>query len=201
MKFLIFISCLFVSSCSIEKNKKYRENNHFKSYIDLKFSEVVRQDFDVSCGLASLTGVLIDGYGVDVTEGELLDIIGLKINYSFSDLKYLAGEYNKISLPLWMTYEKLMSIESPAILYIKRKGIDHFVSLNHIDEFTIQIKDPAWGMLNYTREQFESYWVIDNNEMGKVLVFISQSKKFEKEPIYTKLININDFICVTRDCE
>jgi len=201
MKFLIFISCLFVSSCSIEKNKKYRENNHFKSYIDLKFSEVVRQDFDVSCGLASLTGVLIDGYGVDVTEGELLDIIGLKINYSFSDLKYLAGEYNKISLPLWMTYEKLMSIESPAILYIKRKGIDHFVSLNHIDEFTIQIKDPAWGMLNYTREQFESYWVIDNNEMGKVLVFISQSKKFEKEPIYTKFININDFICVTRDCE
>ncbi|CED60695.1 peptidase, C39 family [Moritella viscosa] len=201
MKFLIFISCLFVSSCSIEKNKKYRENNHFKSYIDLKFSEVVRQDFDVSCGLASLTGVLIDGYGVDVTEGELLDIIGLKINYSFSDLKYLAGEYNKISLPLWMTYEKLMSIESPAILYIKRKGIDHFVSLNHIDEFTIQIKDPAWGMLNYTREQFESYWAIDNNEMGKVLVFISQSKKIEKEPIYTKFININDFICVTRGCE
>lgn len=187
LKLYLILLLFFITACSTQYKAPSR---YFKSYIDLRFNNVVRQQLDMSCGLAALSDVLYFGYDIKVTEFEMIEKIGLKENYSFEDLIILSDNYNKTAIPIWIGYEELNILTRPVILYIERKGVNHFVTLVFVDEYHIQIKDPAWGILNYTREQFESYWLNEAKSKGKVLAFINPSHKYQKVPINKKLIFI-----------
>jgi len=171
--------------CSSEYNDS---NRAFESYLDIRFRNVIRQQLDMSCGLAALSDVLYFGYDLKVTEYEMIDRVGLKDSYSFEDLRILSTYYGIYSIPIWISYENLSLLSKPAILFVKRNGVSHFVTLLTIDKYHVQIKDPAWGVLNYTREQFESYWLDDNKLKGRVLAFINDSKEYHRFEINKKLI-------------
>lgn len=183
-RYLSFCGALLILGCSQISDKE----RHFESYLDQKFKEVVRQQLDMSCGLAALSDIFIHRYNEGVFEYQLIDKVGLKERYSFSDLQKLSEEYNKKSIPVWMTYENLSLIKEPAIFYLERKGDKHFVSLSYVDSDYIQIKDPAWGVLNYTRNQFEGYWLDEDKRKGRVLVFINKSNAAKIKPIHVKLV-------------
>ncbi|ELK2036752.1 hypothetical protein RUX70_002806 [Vibrio vulnificus] len=175
---------IFLSGCSNSEPRK----KQFTSYIESKFDRVNRQQLDMSCGLSSLSDIFIYRYNENITELELLEKAGLKTIYSFTDLQELAESYGKLTMPIWIEYDKLELIREPAILYIERNGSKHFVSLSYVDGNHIQIKDPAWGILNYTREQFEEYWIDKSKEKGRALIFINQAKLSPKFTINDKIV-------------
>ncbi len=186
MRFAYFL-IIMTNMCGCSTQYKATDSK-FDSYIDIKFNNVVRQQLDMSCGLAALSDVLYFGYDLEVTEFEMIDKIGLKENYSFEDLITISTIYNKTAIALWMRYEDLTLLTRPSIIYIERKGVNHFVTLVSVDRYHIQIKDPAWGVLNYTRDQFESYWLNETKSKGKVLAYIDNSNKYKKVPINKKLL-------------
>ncbi|EGQ9441174.1 peptidase [Vibrio cholerae] len=175
---------IFLSGCA---NIAPRER-HFTSYIESKFYNVNRQQLDMSCGLAALSDVFIYRYNEHISEMELLERAGLKPIYSFLDLQTLAESYGKLAKPIWIEYDKLELITEPAIFYLERKGNKHFVSLSYVDKNHIQIKDPAWGGLNYTREQFEEYWIDKSTGKGRALVFINKARLSSKFVINDKVV-------------
>ena len=175
---------IFLSGCSNVAPRQV----HFTSYIESKFERVNRQQQDMSCGLAALSDIFIHRYNEVITEKELLEKIGVKTIYSFVDLQKLAESYGKIAKPVWIEYNKLKLISGPAIFYLERKGSKHFVSLSHVNKDNIQIKDPAWGILNYTKEQFEEYWLDEYKNKGRALVFINKAKPSTPFTINKKLV-------------
>lgn len=64
-------------------------------------------------------------------------------------------------------------IHSPTILYLNRLGKGHFVILKGIDDAWFLIAAPAWGNLNYTREQFKRHW-LQPDGMGRAVVLIQR---------------------------
>ncbi|NOI60850.1 C39 family peptidase [Vibrio coralliilyticus] len=175
---------IFLSGCS---NVAPRET-YFTSYLESRFDGVKRQQLDMSCGLAALSDILTYRYSENITEAQLLERAGVKSSYSFLDLQHLAKSYGKTATPVWIEYNKLKLVHGPAIFYLERKGNNHFVSLLFIDENHIQIKDPAWGVLNYTREQFEEYWLDKETNKGRALIFFNKSLDANKNLINTKII-------------
>lgn len=181
------VLAIFLTGCSNTSPYTSR-NTYFTSYIESRFENVNRQQLDMSCGLAALSDVFVYRYGEQITEYELLQKAGLKPRYSFTDLQELARNYGKSSTPVWIEYDKLSLIRGPAIFYLERKGNKHFVSLSYVDKKHIQIKDPAWGVLNYTKEQFEKYWLDNSKGKGRALVFFNASAPSRKFQINNKII-------------
>ena len=182
-RLFILLVILFMFGCS----QSFERERYFKSYLEQRFENVTRQQLDMSCGLAVLSDIFVYRYGENVYEYQLLEKIGLKERYSFSDLKKLSEEYGKKSIPVWMSYDNLLLIKEPAIFYLERKGAKHFVSLSYVDSEHIQIKDPAWGILNYTKSQFENYWLDKDKGKGRVLIFINNSNPAIKKEINQKI--------------
>lgn len=183
-----WLYCLLIlTGCSSYTPKE----KYFNSYLDLRYEGVVRQQLDMSCGLAALSDVLQYRYNEEVYEYHLLEKIEVKPRYSFADIQVLASIYGKKAIPLWMTYDNLLLVNGPAIFYLERKGKKHFVSLLYIDKNTIQLKDPAWGVINYTRTQFEDYWITTSSDKGKVLVFVNGAKESKKREIDKKLVVVD----------
>lgn len=175
---------IFLSGCS---NVTPRET-YFTSYLESRFDSVNRQQLDMSCGLAALSDIFTYRYKKNITEAQLLERAGAKPSYSFLDLQHLAKSYGKAATPIWIEYSKLKLVNGPTIFYLERKGNNHFVSLLYVDENHIQIKDPAWGVLNYTREQFEEYWLDKETKKGRALIFFNKSIEADKKLISTKIV-------------
>lgn len=182
-RLFILLGMLLMFGCS----QSFEKERYFESYLDQRFESVIRQQLDMSCGLAVLSDIFIHRYDENIYEYQLLEKIGLKERYSFSDLKKLSEEYGKKSIPVWMSYDNLLLIKEPAIFYLERKGDKHFVSLSYVDSEHIQIKDPAWGILNYTKNQFENYWLDKDKGKGRVLIFINNSNPAIKKEINQKI--------------
>ncbi|MCT8342768.1 MULTISPECIES: C39 family peptidase [Photorhabdus] len=144
------------------------------NYIDLKFKNIVRQEYDFTCGLASLINILATNYQINIEEEDLIKITGIKPEYSFIDLQNTLKKFDILSMGVKISLKQLEKVNSPTILYLKRNGTNHFVIFNGIDSSLVQIIDPAWGNINYTRSQFERYWLQDN-QLGRALILMKKT--------------------------
>lgn len=145
--------------------------NAFCTYTEQRFDGIQKQTFDSTCGIASISSILKDSYSIEKSEVELLSLIKIKPEYSFTDISFLASKFNIHTLAVKISIDQLKEIHSPTILYIQRLGYGHFVILKGINEGWIQIEDPAWGTLNYTHAQFERYW-LQKDHLGRALIFL-----------------------------
>ncbi|WP_350305637.1 C39 family peptidase [Photorhabdus viridis] len=144
------------------------------NYMDLKFKNIVRQEYDFTCGLSSLINILAKNYQINVAEEELIKITGIKPEYSFMDLQNILKKFDILSMGVKISLKQLEEVKSPTILYLKRNGTDHFVIFNGMNSSIVQVTDPAWGNINYTRSQFEKYWLQDN-QLGRALILIKKT--------------------------
>lgn len=161
------------------------------TYIELKFDGQVKQSYDNTCGIASMVYILSNHYGRDVSEIELINKIGVKPEYSFLDLTNLNKELNLNSIGVKISINQLYEIHSPTILYLNRLGKKHFVVFLGINSGVVQLYDPAWGHINYTRGQFDRYWR-GGGELGRALIFLKDEGMIvDSKLIYQKNVLIN----------
>lgn len=137
-----------------------------RSLQESKFAQVVRQQYDFSCGSAALATLLTYHYGRDTAEQDAFGAM------------YAAGDKEKIaaagfSLLDMKTYLQSIGYEAdgyqasldtleqaavPAIALINYRGYRHFVVVKGIQKGEVLIGDPALGIKYMGRDDFESLW-------------------------------------------
>ncbi|MHB1287335.1 MAG: C39 family peptidase [Leptospirales bacterium] len=137
-----------------------------QSYKELKFRDVVRQEYDFSCGSAAVATLLTFGYLRPTSETEAFEAMYKagdkkkieKHGFSLLDIKqYLASlgyKSDGFRLPL----QKLMDLRLPAIVLIEVNGYKHFVVIKGLSDQNVLIGDPAMGLRMDTRSHFKTLW-------------------------------------------
>lgn len=148
-----------------------------RSWKEARDEGLSKQEFDYSCGAASLTSILAHYYGIKVSEFDVIDRIGLKNAFSMADLAAAATEYGFKAIGLGLDYEMLMRLRRPVIVYLDYWDDGHFSVVRTIDHRGVWLADPAWGNIWMSRERFEGFWRTrkDSEVPGRILVLVPRS--------------------------
>lgn len=133
---------------------------------EARFKDVIKQQFDFSCGSAALATLLTYHYGFPVTEMDVFDSMLLfgdeaKIRtqgFSLLDMKdFLEREgfaANGFKAPL----DAFVQAKIPGVVLLNLKGYLHFVVVKGVSDTEVLVGDPALGMKTYPRDEFEAMW-------------------------------------------
>ena len=143
-----------------------------------RFKTIYKQQYDFSCGSATLASLLSFHYD-DVVD-ELMVFKDMykhgdqqKIQqqgFSLFDMKLYLSRRGYRSNGFKISLNQLAKAEIPAITIVNNKGYMHFVIIKGSDEKEVLVGDPALGIKVYSREEFEKMW-------NKQIIFVIQDKK------------------------
>lgn len=142
-----------------------------------KFHQVVRQQYDFSCGSAALATLLTYHYEKRTDEQTAFDFmyeVGdkekiAKAGFSLLDMKnYLEGNGFEAD-GYRASLDTLSEAGVPAIALINFRGYRHFVVIKGLADSEVLVGDPALGIKTMPRNKFESMW--DNG-----ILFIVRNK-------------------------
>jgi predicted double-glycine peptidase len=136
------------------------------SFAELKFSSVVRQQYDYSCGSAALATLLRYHYRLPVDEATVFKAmfsVGDKANieklgFSLLDMKkYLASMgYQADGYRLGL--DQLSKIGVPAIALIQIGTYKHFVVIKGVLDNHVLVGDSALGLRVLSADEFRQSW-------------------------------------------
>src|SRR5690554_2997319 len=135
-----------------------------------KNRNVVRQQYDYSCGSAALTTVLDFYLGRNFQERQVME--GLlrfgeteriieRRGFSLLDMKRLVTALGHPSGGFKAQKKDLYNLDHPAIAPIEYAGFKHFVVIRAVHNGRVYIADPALGNITFTMSRFLEVW--DNN--------------------------------------
>ncbi|WP_202410361.1 C39 family peptidase [Pseudomaricurvus sp. HS19] len=138
-----------------------------ESYKERRFRDVIKQQYDFSCGSAALATLLTYHYQFRVNEQEVFE--GMlehadaekvrREGFSMLDMKrYLQARGYKAD-GFRLTLDQLNgTVKVPAVTIINTNGYNHFVVVRGVREDRVLVADPAVGARVFTREEFEAGW-------------------------------------------
>lgn len=137
-----------------------------KSLQEAKYSQVVRQQYDFSCGSAALATLLTYHYDRDTNEQDAFGAmyaVGDKekiatAGFSLLDMKTYLESIGYKADGYQASLDTLESAGIPAIALINYRGYRHFVVVKGIKDSELLIGDPALGIKFMSRGDFESLW-------------------------------------------
>lgn len=153
-----------------------------KSWKTLRDARIVKQDLDYSCSAASLATLLNEFYGQSITEEALLKAMDKgDLRASFEDMQKTLPQFGFKAQGFAASYEQLMKLKAPVVVYLKHRKDDHFSVLRGIDENTVWLADPSLGNRTYSKTQFLEMWQTrgdkDNAELeGKFLAVLPNNE-------------------------
>jgi predicted double-glycine peptidase len=154
-----------------------------KSWKELKFDSLVRQQTDFSCGAAAMATIFKYAYGKRTTERQVLvnmlkvadpDLVREK-GFSLLDMKHYARAVGMAAEGYQVEYDALRDLKVPAIALLNLRGYKHFVVIRKADANFVHVGDPALGNRVMSRAQFEQAW-------NKV-VFVMTGKGFNPDTV------------------
>jgi predicted double-glycine peptidase len=138
-----------------------------RSLVELRFTNVVRQKHDLSCGAAALATILSYYYGDDVSERTIIDAmieIGtrekiLKDGFSLLELKRFAEKEGYVSAGYRLQkVDDLVKVKVPSIALVNVRGYAHFVVIKGVVGGQVYVADPAFGNRARSLESFAREW-------------------------------------------
>lgn len=131
-----------------------------------RYLNVVRQQYDFSCGAAALATILRYGYGVRIGEDTVLSgMMGVANpelvrtrGFSLLDMKQYLAELGYRGRGYRIDLERLGSIHVPTIVLMNVNGYNHFVVLKSVSDGYVHIADPALGNRRYPLAKFLASW-------------------------------------------
>lgn len=189
MKFFFF-SLLFVNLAWAEFN--------VKSIQELKDENFVRQNYEESCGVASLANV-INFYSLkQFGEKEVLGFLEQKTDMlSFAELKTAAVKMGYESEGFTLAREHLDEINAPLLVKIENDPrFPHFVVvLNHKGDF-VRILDPNFGAYLASKNEFFSVWDKEKKGGYALIILPKNFESFEDKILHFFGENLLDKIKV-----
>jgi len=151
---------------------------NISSITELRFKTIYKQQYDFSCGSATLASLLSFHYDDVVDEFMVFKDMYNNGNqqkiqqngFSLLDMKHYLSRRGYNSNGFKISLKQLAKAEIPAITIINNKGYMHFVIIKGIDDNEVLIGDPAVGIKVYSRAEFEKVW-------NKRILFVIQDKK------------------------
>lgn len=137
------------------------------SYKEARFLNVVKQQYDFSCGSAAIATLLTYHYDHPMSEQEVFQAMfdmgdKEKINkegFSMLDMKKYLESIGYRADGYQISLEKLDEVAKvPAIVIINTHGYNHFVIVKGLRDSEVLIGDPAMGSKVVGREEFEESW-------------------------------------------
>ncbi|WP_261842735.1 C39 family peptidase [Aliamphritea ceti] len=141
-------------------------NKRVLSMREKRFHHIIRQQTDFSCGAASLATVMRYGYGLKVTEQDMLDglfaVSDLDLvreqGFSLLNIKHYVEQIGMRGRGYQVGADTLKDIQIPTIVLLDLKGYKHFVVLKKTTEDLVYIADPALGNKIMPKDEFVSSW-------------------------------------------
>ncbi len=171
---LILILLLSFSNNLLAENVSFRIsssgmriNAKVESIAELRFKNIVKQKYDVSCGSAALATIFQYNYNDDISEQEIIDmILGVKnisslkneSGFTLLDLKMAAEFFGYTVHGLKGSLTAIKQIQLPMIVLLDAPQGPHFVVIRKIDDVSVQVADPALGNQSIKIEVFNEQW-------------------------------------------
>ena len=137
-----------------------------KSYQEMLFGDVVRQQYDFSCGSAAVASLLTYHYDNPVDEDTIFKLMfdrgnqdKIKIDgFSLLDMKEyldsLGYKADGFKIPL----ARMRQLGVPGITLVNFDGYMHFVVIKGMNNHSVILGDPSRGTMQVKYEQFEKYY-------------------------------------------
>jgi len=152
-----------------------------KSLREMRYTAVIRQQHDFSCGAAALATLLTHHYGTAIGEEELVTAMMAagdaerirREGFSMADMQRFLATYGVRSNGYWASLEELRAAAIPVIALIDVKGYRHFVVVKGITERDVLVGDPVFGLKTYRTADFEAvkigplFAIDDHQDLGQ----------------------------------
>ncbi|UVE19519.1 C39 family peptidase [Pseudomonas sp. LS44] len=137
-----------------------------ESFRERRFSNLVEQKTDFSCGAASLATILYQAYRLDVDENTVIQGMLSQADhelvrsqgFSMLDMKRYVEGIGLRARGYRIPAEELNQLKVPAIVLLDVRGYKHFVVLQRTTRQWAYIGDPVLGHKRYSLEDFERGW-------------------------------------------
>lgn len=174
--------------------KEFTLNKSIKSWIEFKNENLTRQNYDYSCGSASLSTILKYYYGLNIEEKDILDSILKSKGYdiskkekledgdsvlSFFDLTNYVKDKGLKAIGLALDLESLSKLKAPVILFVKIRKTEHFTIFKNMDKNYVYLADPSFGNVKVKISKFQEmfYQREDLQHSGKILAIVPITSK------------------------
>ena len=188
---ILILPTLFFGNVNIV-NEKFSVSKPVKSWLELKNENMIKQEYDYSCGSATLATILKYYYDLEIDEKTVLDGVlelrGLsqedkkefensEMSLSFYDLANYANSLNFKAVGLSLDMDSLKKLQVPVILFVKIRKDEHFTIYKSMDENFVYLADPTFGNIKISIAKFEEmfYQREDLTHPGKILEIIPKS--------------------------
>jgi len=200
---LLFSNPIYAANVSFRIfSSGIRIEREIKSKTEIKFHNIVKQKYDVSCGSAALATIFQYYYDEKITEQKIIDVIKNIKNistlensngFTLLDLKMAAEFLGYKAYGYKGSISAMKKLDLPKIVLLNSPKGDHFVVIKNIGSKYVEIADPALGNIRLTIETFKSQWnntllaVESENKVGS-----NNFSKFEDPKLTSesKLLNI-----------
>lgn len=168
---------------SIAQGPQASYTRRVRSWSDMRFNGIVRQQTDFSCGAAALATIFNGAYGKRTGERQVL-VNMLKIadpavvkdkGFSLLDMKNYVKAIGMQGEGYSVPYDALKQLRVPGIVLMNVKGYKHFVVVRKATKDYVQIADPALGNRTLSRREFEQTW------NGVVFVVLAKGYQADNE--------------------
>ncbi len=137
-----------------------------KSLSEQRWTRIIPQQYDFSCGSAAVATLLTYHYERPTTESEVFETMYRHGDqeriraegFSMLDLKRYLDSRGLNAAGFRMSLEELEQIGVPAIVLVSTNGYRHFVVVKGIRGDEVVGGDPAGGTVVITREQLITIW-------------------------------------------
>ncbi len=138
-----------------------------RSMLEIRDEQVVRQQWDLSCGAAAIATVLTYQLNHPVSEREVAlamlrhtspALVRQRLGFSLLDLKAYAATHGfAVAAYEQMSLDDLDPL-APAITPIRAHGLPHFVVYRGRRDGRVLIADPAFGNRTLSEDAFRAAW-------------------------------------------
>lgn len=145
-----------------------RLNAEVQSLAELRWKNLTRQGWDMSCGAAALSTLLVYHHGLQFSEMAVTltilknsdpTLVRERGGFSLYDLKRFVRAVGLEGVGYGeMTLDDLEGLGLPAILPIRIGDFDHFVIFRKRIGRHVMLGDPAFGNLSFSAEKFSRMW-------------------------------------------
>lgn len=130
---------------------------------------VVQQQRDYSCGAAAVATLLTHHYGRETDEAEVFDAMFatgdqdkiVRQGFSLLDMKKYMESEGFVADGFNVSLDQFANAGIPAIVIVAIRGYRHFVVVKGVTEETVLVGDPALGLKEYPRDEFEDILASD----------------------------------------
>jgi predicted double-glycine peptidase len=142
------------------------------SFLALRYEATIPQQFDYTCGAASVATTLTYYWDRPTTETEVIDVLKRRYSLeeiarrretglSFDDLIFAAAGLGFEAQGAQIALEELPKLQGPAIVQLVNSKFQHFVVLRRVGVGVYYISDPIVGQLAMNapdfRREFSGY--------------------------------------------